>query len=103
MFLLVLLSYSSISFKAPIVSLGLQEFAQFYIIILCSYSFKITRICPLEIMGRTKVWDWPRAFRLMYKKRAVQMMALYFAGAVVVLVKVGIIVLGISVVLYRYI
>src|SRR5882762_10246929 len=34
-----------------------------------NYSWMTTKICPLQIMAGNEVGSWPRAFRLMYKKR----------------------------------
>lgn len=67
----------------------LQYFATLYVLFLMPYAFRKTRICPLEVMLSTGVLRWSRAFRLMYKKRALQMMRLYYPAALLIVVKVG--------------
>ncbi len=54
---------------------------------LLKYAWNKTKICPLEIMGRTSLLCWPRAFRLMYKRSAARMMILYFSCAGLVILK----------------
>lgn len=54
---------------------------------LVRYSWRKTKICPLEIMARIGVLAWPRAFRLMYKQDAMRMQLLYLGSAILVLVK----------------
>lgn len=66
-----------------------QQVACIYITISIPYAFRKTRICPLEIMCRTPVWRWSRAFRLMYRNEAPRMMRIYFTAAVVVVAKVS--------------
>jgi hypothetical protein len=58
-----------------------------YYCFLVFYSFRKTRICPLEIMRRTRLLRWPRAFRLMYGDLATRMMILYFSGAIMVAIR----------------
>jgi hypothetical protein len=51
------------------------------------YAFTKTRICPLEIMVGVPVPRWPKAFRLMYKRRAFEMMCIYFGCAALVILR----------------
>lgn len=60
----------------------LDLFIRMYYPWLVVYAFRKTRICPLVIMRRTRLLNWPRAFRLMYGPLAGRMMVLYFSGVI---------------------
>ena len=103
MWLAIIVSFESIYVGKSMGIQLVQYMMQLYLLSIFGYAWKVTHICPLEIMGRTRLWKWPRAFQLMYKQRAVQMMLLYFTGALVVCIKLGIVITGIAITLYRYI
>lgn len=58
-----------------------------YYIFLIGYSYRKTRICPLEIIAGTAIGGWPRTFRRMYKERALKMQLLYFALMILIVLK----------------
>lgn len=55
-----------------------------YFVFFVGYAYRKTGICPMEIMVRSPVWRWHRAFTLMYKELAVRMELIYFMGVLLV-------------------